>query len=78
MQLWRWIGGEVRRLTPPRADPPRTNGTPVRRYRTGVPFVVRGAGRCQADASSTSRLRVRFGSTGMPGPVVVETVIFLM
>jgi hypothetical protein len=26
--------------------------------------------------SSTSRLRVRFGSTGMPGPVVVETVTF--
>ena len=31
----------------------------------------------QADGvSSTSRLRVRFGSTGMPGPVVVETVTF--
>ena len=28
-------------------------------------------------ASSTSRLRVRFGSTGMPGPVVVAIVIFL-
>ena len=26
--------------------------------------------------SSTSRLRVRFGSTGMPGPMVVETVTF--
>jgi len=34
-------------------------------------------GLCQADGvSSTSRLRVRFGSTGMPGPVVVETVTF--
>ena len=32
----------------------------------------------QAEVSSTSRLRVRFGSTGMPGPVVVETVTFLM
>jgi hypothetical protein len=31
----------------------------------------------QADAvSSTSRLRVRFGSTGMPGPMVVEIVTF--
>jgi hypothetical protein len=31
----------------------------------------------QTDAvSSTSRLRVRFGSTGMPGPMVVETVTF--
>ena len=39
----------------------------------------RGAVGCsrQADGvSSTSRLRVRFGSTGMPGPVVVETVTF--
>lgn len=26
---------------------------------------------------SSRRLRVRFGSTGMPGPVVVETVTFL-
>jgi hypothetical protein len=31
----------------------------------------------QTDAvSSTSRLRVRFGSTGMPGPIVVEIVTF--
>ena len=38
---------------------------------------VRPAGAAQADGvSSTSRLRVRFGSTGMPGPVVVETVTF--
>jgi hypothetical protein len=36
-----------------------------------------GAAVRQADAvSSTSRLRVRFGSTGMPGPMVVETVTF--
>ena len=28
-------------------------------------------------AASSRRLRVRFGSTGMPGPVVVETVTFL-
>ncbi len=26
--------------------------------------------------SSTARLRVRFGSTGMPGPIVVEKVTF--
>ena len=32
----------------------------------------------QAVGSSTSRLRVRFGSIWMPGLVVVETVIFLM
>src|SRR5688572_4762410 len=31
----------------------------------------------QAVGSSTSMLRVRFGSTGMPGPMVVETVTFL-
>ena len=31
----------------------------------------------RGQASSTSRLRVRFGSTGMPGPVVVVIVIFL-
>ncbi len=30
-----------------------------------------------AHASSSRRLRVRFGSTGMPGPVFVETVTFL-
>ena len=41
--------------------------------------LMRLGGRCgQADgASSASRFRVRFGSTGMPGPVVVETVTFL-
>jgi len=30
----------------------------------------------QAVGSSTSMLRVRFGSTGIPGPMVVETVTF--
>ena len=30
----------------------------------------------QAVGSSTVRLRVRLGSTGMPGPIVVETVTF--
>src|SRR3954454_12311756 len=36
-----------------------------------------GALLAQAVGSSTSMLRVRFGSTGMPGPIVVETVTFL-
>ena len=31
-----------------------------------------------AGSSSTRRLRVRFGSTGMPGPIVVERAAFLM
>src|SRR4051794_5229068 len=31
----------------------------------------------QAVGSSTVRLRVRFGSTGMPGPIVVEMVTFI-
>src|SRR3954452_3049071 len=35
-----------------------------------------GADLDYAEASSTVRLRVRFGSTGMPGPMVVETVTF--
>ena len=39
---------------------------------------AQGAGRRQAEtaSSSTVRLRVRFGSTGMPGPIVVATVAF--
>ena len=38
----------------------------------------RGAGRwVQLAVSSTSRLRVTFGSTGMPGPIVVAKVTFL-
>ena len=54
-----------------RADPKTT--APRRPVgRRGASHVLR-----QADGvSSTSRLRVRFGSTGMPGPVVVETVTF--
>ena len=51
---------------------PRDDGTPPPTRGDGV--LLRFA---QADGvSSTSRLRVRFGSTGMPGPVVVETVTF--
>src|SRR4051794_5323056 len=48
-------------------------GTRARGPRTRVPHRRQSA---QAVGSSTVRLRVRFGSTGMPGPMVVETVTF--
>ena len=54
-----------------RADP-ANDGTRHPGRGDGVQRVLR-----QADGvSSTSRLRVRFGSTGMPGPVVVATMTF--
>ena len=55
-----------------RADPGDDGTPPPQQGRRGACACLR-----QADGvSSTSRLRVRFGSTGMPGPVVVETVTF--
>jgi hypothetical protein len=51
---------------------PDTTKPPAREAPGASGEVVR-----QTDAvSSTSRLRVRFGSTGMPGPMVVEIVTF--
>ena len=40
--------------------------------------VKRGDEEAQASSVSSRRLRVRFTSTGMPGPMVVDTVIFVM
>ena len=49
-------------------DPPESSGGSVR-----------GPGQAEAAASSsTATSLVRFGSTWMPGPMVVETVTFLM
>src|SRR3954454_4455920 len=47
---------------------PEAHPEPARGEEDGVLF--------QALASSAVRLRVRFGSTGMPGPMVVEMVTF--
>ena len=58
---------------------PRCNAGAGTRRHPAAHSGRRGAGRVFAQpdgVSSTSRLRVRFGSTGMPGPVVVETVTF--
>jgi hypothetical protein len=52
--------------------PPQNDDTPPPSGRRGAVGAADQAG----GFSSTSRLRVRFGSTGMPGPVVVETVTF--
>ena len=59
-------------------------GPPVRCWNGLVPgpapSVRASGGRgvlTQAEGSSTVRLRVRFGSTGIPGPMVVEMVTFL-
>ena len=38
--------------------------------------VVRGFSSCGPAAYASVKLRVTAGSTGMPGPVVVETTIF--
>ena len=46
------------------------------RPRSEVRCGALGQAAAQAVGSSTSMLRVRFGSTGMPGPIVVETVTF--
>ena len=56
--------------TPPRndTDPPGAPG--------GAPY--RSCDHAWAFSSSSATLRVRFGSTWMPGPIVVETVTFLM
>jgi TM2 domain-containing membrane protein YozV len=50
-------------------------GPPRCRVAAGGPVDVRT---CQAFSSSTRRSRVRLGSTGMPGPIVVAMVDFLM
>src|SRR4029077_15421846 len=69
------------RLRTPRSLGPRPHPTPhdrsgdataPRSRRTGAP----GPG-VQLAVSATSRLRVAFGSTGMPGPIVVAKVTFL-
>ena len=39
--------------------------------------VAKSAGSAAAQSSSELMFLVRFGSTGMPGPIVVEKVIFL-
>jgi hypothetical protein len=50
----------------------------VSAYRKGGSGVQEGRLGGQAASSSDATLRVRFGSTRMPGPIVVETVIFRM
>ena len=66
-----------RRLAAPLTPSPTcANGTLERWFARKCRSRRSGVG--QAEVSSTSRLRVRFGSTGMPGPMVVATVIFLM
>ncbi len=58
----------------PRRSPAQHDAPPTRRW----------AGRRrrnredQASSVSSVRLRVRLTSTGMPGPMVVDTVIFVM
>ncbi len=52
-------------------------GTPTRREGGNAKRVPALGGSDRDYASSSRRLRVRFGSTGMPGPVFVETVTFL-
>ncbi|GAA3033372.1 hypothetical protein GCM10010448_14390 [Streptomyces glomeratus] len=75
----------------PLPDPPGSRGEDDGHTKTPgpAPAKVRGpasAARARgfrrdqtaAGSSSTRRLRVRFGSTGIPGPIVVLTAAFLM
>ncbi|ASO18212.1 hypothetical protein AHOG_02760 [Actinoalloteichus hoggarensis] len=52
----------------------QTNRAPAAGTRRGPDQLI--AWEPQEAFSSASRSRVRFGSTGMPGPMVVEKVIF--
>lgn len=71
----------IRRPNPSAAGSNRARDTPGhakrRERRMTLPPFSRFCVRSSAYASSSRRLRVRFGSTGMPGPVFVETVTFL-
>lgn len=52
----------------------RQHGAPPTERADGAPICEEA----QASSVSSRRLRVRFTSTGMPGPMVVDTVIFVM
>src|SRR4051794_30306066 len=58
--------GYTTSMGPPTHEGPAANGCGALGY--GVP--------AYAETSSAVRFRVRFGSTGMPGPMVVEMVTF--
>ncbi|RRR19020.1 hypothetical protein DS079_07800 [Brachybacterium paraconglomeratum] len=62
---------------PAGGDAPRTARRPAH-LSGGRGAVKRGGEEAQASSVSSRRLRVRFTSTGMPGPMVVDTVIFVM
>ena len=58
-------------------DPATDHGAVSRfRWKRGHDAMILACAGSQAVGSSTSMLRVRFGSTGMPGPMVVEKVTF--
>ena len=66
---------------PATATEPTYDGAPHRTVGGALTVPgLRDAGVEEAQASSVSsrRLRVRFTSTGMPGPMVVDTVILVM
>lgn len=62
---------------PASGDAPRTARRPAH-LSGGRGAEMRGVEEAQASSVSSRRLRVRFTSTGMPGPMVVDTVIFVM
>ncbi len=73
-------------IVPHRDGAARGGGGTEARERRGpaTPCGVAGPGAAAADdqawtaSSSSATFFVRFGSTWMPGPIVVETVTFLM
>ena len=82
--LWFQRGTVRVRAVDAKSVPTASAGRGQRERRRTPPSDSDGGERCsvlggEAQASSSSAtLRVRFGSTWTPGPIVVETVIFLM